>query len=66
MTPRQREIMVNRIARAIVWKNSLMHEKDAAKNLAASIVRDMEGLASEASSTKRAVASIVKRLEETA
>lgn len=66
MTPRQREIVVNRIARAIVWKKVQSYERDDAKSMALAIVRDMEGLASEASTTKVAVRNIVARLEETA
>jgi len=65
-TPRQREVLKRRLARAICWAETETFRRDRAIYLAESLTADLEDGFVSAASQRRAIANIADRLEKSA
>lgn len=63
-TRRQREELLRRIERQILWTQSTTSQRDAARFLAARIIDDLDHAGMGADATRRAVVSIADRVEQ--
>jgi hypothetical protein len=65
-TPRQRDVLKRRLARAICWAQSETFKREAANYLAEKLVEDLEDGFVSAAAQRRAIANIADRMEQTA
>ena len=66
LTPRQREVLEHRIARAICWAQSEVYRRDAAVRIARHVVNEIDAAGSDGKAAERAVTAITERLDRSA
>ena len=65
-TPHQRDILIRRIARAVLWSKSPTYDRDAANHTARTVVEELEVSGFSAAAQRRAIENVVTNLERTA
>jgi hypothetical protein len=64
VTAKQRERLVARMARAIVWNDALPHQRESARNTARAIIADLLEAEAEGHAVRRAIPKLIERIEE--
>lgn len=64
-TPHQRDILIRRISRALLWHNTTQYQRDEANRTARAVVEELEVSGFSAAAQRRAVENVVTQLERT-